>query len=71
MYVPDKLKLNKFRLVRIPSNAEYFRRYGAGNDSKGVYSGDEMLSTGERKIDSIAGAYEDYQRYAKMKESEA
>lgn len=56
MYCNDKLKLNKFREVRIPSNSEYFSRYGNGDPSAGSFTGDESIPFAQRKIDSIAQA---------------
>jgi len=51
MYVPEKLKLNKFRDVRIPTAAEYFRRFGQslGELPSGRFSGDESISMDNRK----------------------
>lgn len=53
MYIPDKMKLNKFRQVRIPANNEYFARFGTAFGSPSVGTGDEVLFTGN-KTDVLA-----------------
>lgn len=57
MYVPEKLKLNKFVLVDIPKPSVYFARLGGLRPSlpAGVYSGDEILPRGN-KTDLLAMA---------------
>ena len=41
MYYPSELqKVNSFHQVRIPSNAEYFARYGYAVSPESQYSGD-------------------------------
>lgn len=63
MFVPEKNKLNKFKLVRIPKNREYFSRFGAAVAPAAQYTGDDDpgLVSG-RKIDQIAdmAAYDEY-----------
>lgn len=64
MYIPDKMKLNRFKLVRLPSNKDYFGR--VGNQSTGsasMYSGDETAIFEQSKIDQIAQADNEYQQY--------
>lgn len=55
MYVPAKLKLNKFRLVQIPENRDYFSRYGFLQSPSSAYGGDNDLppSSGMTKIEDI------------------
>lgn len=65
MYCPKELKLNKFREVKIPSNASYFQRYGfAAVPSESLYTGDEELDYGQTKLDAIAEGAELYERFA-------
>lgn len=64
MLVPEKLKLNKFKLVKIPSNKDYFARVGlqsAGTPSQ--YTGDEMAVLDQSKIDQIRAADAEYAKY--------
>lgn len=66
MFVPDKLKLNRFKLVKIPSNKDYFGRVGlqsAGTASQ--YTGDEPAILPQNKIDQIAQADAEYNQYLK------
>lgn len=70
MFVPDKLKLNKFVHVRIPSNKEYFARVGLSSTGlSNQYTGDELADTGKTKIDSIADM-DAYDRFMQSKELE-
>lgn len=70
MLVPDKLKLNKFVHVRIPSNKEYFARVGLSSAGLSTqYTGDEIADTGKSKIDSIADM-DAYDRLMQSKELE-
>lgn len=67
MYIKDELKINKFQLVRIPSNKEYFGRVGLSSIGTGdQYTGDEMMPQQVSKIDNLA--YMD--AYDKMMASE-
>lgn len=64
MLIPEKLKLNKFRLVKIPSNKDYFGRVGlqsAGSPS--MYSGDELVFPVQNKVDQIVEADREYSKY--------
>lgn len=54
MYINDGLKLNKFREVRIPSNAEYFARYGFTASPDSQYSGDEDAPMPKNKTELFA-----------------
>lgn len=64
MLIPEKLKLNRFKLVKIPSNKDFFGRVGlqsAGNAS--LYTGDESAVFDQSKIDQIAQADAEYNKY--------
>lgn len=54
MYVFEELKVNKFKLVRIPSKGEYFNtgRYMA--EKGGMYGGEEGTAVDARGTDKIA-----------------
>lgn len=52
MQIPEKLKLNKFKAVRIPKKSEYMQRLGAQNVPM-PYSGDELASAAERLSDQM------------------
>lgn len=70
MFIPDKLKLNKFKLVHIPSNKEYFGRVGlqsAGTSAQ--YTGDDFACPVQSKIDEIAEADAEFSRYLKRDDS--
>lgn len=61
MYVPEKLKLNKFRLVRIPRNREYFGKFGKVNPSGSYADPDaDVIPTFQQKLDAIAAEFEQY-----------
>ena len=53
MVIPEKLKLNKFKLVVMPRNADYFARFGSSTPSESVYGGDENPSRQESKLDQL------------------
>lgn len=67
MYVPEKLKLNKFRQVNIPTLKQYFSRYGFLNVPNSSYSGDNVLPSG-RKTD-VLSAIDKMDRYHQYQES--
>lgn len=54
MNVPEELKINKFTYVHIPSNAEYFQRFGEFSNLQGT--GDDIADFGNVKIEQIAAA---------------
>lgn len=70
MYVPEKLKLNKFRDVRIPSPAEYFGRFGTSVPpvSENRMTGDEDVMLNGRKTDILADM-DAYDKYMQEEES--
>lgn len=67
MYVPEKLKLNKFRQVNIPTLKQYFSRYGFLNVPNSSYSGDNVFPSG-RKTD-VLSAIDKMDRYHQYQES--
>lgn len=66
MYIPEELKLNKFRDCAIPSNREYFMQRGLHPTPSGEYSGDDVVPEQLNKVESM----EDMQRYAELKQRE-
>ena len=60
MYIPNKLKLNKFVDVNIPANKSYFARLGEVKPLPDSFTGDEIAIMNQDKIQQI----EDYQKYA-------
>lgn len=67
MYYPDeKMKVNSFRQVAIPRNAEYFARYGYAVSPASLYTGDEPAPKPMNKTDILA----DMERYDAMKQAE-
>lgn len=70
MYVPEKLKLNKFVLANIPSNKNLFARLGfLSAGSAGQYTGDNVLPMAQTKIDTFADM-EELDRQRQKEESE-
>lgn len=69
MYVPEKLKLNKFKVVAIPKKGDYFKRYGENNVPLPT-TGDEIAPHAERKTDSMAASMEDLKAWDEMKAKE-
>lgn len=66
MFIPEKLKLNKFKDVKIPSNKDFFARVGLGSvGTAGSYTGDELATPVQSKIDQIAEADAEFSRYLK------
>lgn len=53
MYTPSKLMLNKFRVVPVPKPRELFSRFGAVDSTRLSYSGEDLVSLSERKIDIL------------------
>lgn len=53
MKIAEKLKLNKFRDVRIPKKSEYMQRLGAQNVPM-PYSGEELANAAQRLTDQMA-----------------
>lgn len=57
MYCPNKLKLNKFKKVAIPSVRQMFRSAGFLNMPANNYTGDEEVEMPARKTDDMQRAY--------------
>lgn len=66
MYINPKLKLNSYRRCAIPSNRDYFARFGFQESPANLYSGDEVAPEPLTKIEAI----EDFKHYADVKASE-
>lgn len=68
MFVPEKLKLNKFRHVQIPENRDYFSRYGFLQSPSSSYGGDDDLppASGMTKIEDIEAGL----KYDALKQAE-
>lgn len=66
MFIPEKMKLNKFRDCAIPSNRSYFQNLGFAVTPNTEYTGDEVAPEQMNKVESI----EDMQAYAEMKQKE-
>ena len=64
MKIPEKLKLNKFKAVRIPSKSEYFAKFGEINGYS-KFTGDDTPPELGRKTDNTAQAIEDLERWQK------
>lgn len=62
MYIPEKMKVNKFEDVAIPSNKSFFARLGAVAPETLKYSGDEPIPEPMSKTDEI----NDYIDYAEQ-----
>lgn len=56
MYVPEKLKLNKFCMVQLPDNRQIFARYGLFNNPAEQYSGDQSMPMHGNKADILNAA---------------
>lgn len=66
MKIPEKLKINAFKEVRIPKKSEYMQRLGAQNVPM-PYSGDELATAAQRLTDQMA----DYLAWEKEMAEEA
>lgn len=53
MNIPEKLKVNHFRMVRIPKKGELYRQYGELN-GQANYSGDQVAENAGRKSERYA-----------------
>lgn len=57
MRIPDKLKLNKFRLVMIPSTRDIFARFGPREAPRAAFTGEDAeASYPQTKIDALHDA---------------
>lgn len=63
MYIPEKLRNNKFRQVAIPKRRDLFARFGFATPSESLFAGDdEFIPSAGRKTDILA----DMDAYDKM-----
>lgn len=53
MYIPEKLKLNRFKEVRIPKKREYFQKLGLVNPNPKLYTGATPMPISKRRIDLL------------------
>lgn len=60
MYIPEKMMVNKFIDVAIPSTKMLFSRLGEAYQTVDRFSGDEVVPMPQSKIDTI----NDYMQYA-------
>lgn len=67
MFVPKEMKIHQFVDVAIPSNKDYFGRFGERAPLPDAYTGDDPAIMPLNKIDEISM----YQKYANMKADEA
>lgn len=67
MFIPDEMKLNRFKLVSIPSAREYFKLYGERAMASSAYSGDEAPLPEGNKVDTI----NDFMQYAEEESQKA
>lgn len=57
MYCPDpKMKINKFKLVAIPRNCEYMKRFGQSVAPSNNFTGDDLAPIPRNKVDMLADA---------------
>lgn len=71
MRVNKKLKLNKFKFVRIPTNMDFFGRFGTTISGKSSFTGDsDPIPFAQSKIDSIASGAELYEQFAREQENQ-
>lgn len=54
MYIPEKMKLNKFQHVNLPTPRDMFKRYGLLMTPANMYGGEENLIQPElTKVEQI------------------
>lgn len=72
MVIPEKLQLNKFKLVNIPSNKDYFGRVGLTSaGTPNLYSGDEFSRPEQSKVDQILEADREYSKYLQSESAQS
>lgn len=69
MNVPEKLKINKFREVRIPKKGEYFNT-GRFMTDTGIYGGEDTveLYPDTTKADAAYALMEEIERFDRQRE---
>jgi len=69
MFIIEKLKLNKFQHVRIPTKKEYFLRVGEVSTNNENYTGDEKADFDNNKTEMLdrymKEAKSEYDKYVK------
>lgn len=54
MYCPnEKMKVNSFKVVAIPRNCEYMRRFGRQTSVSSQFTGDEKTPYNGNKVDML------------------
>lgn len=69
MLVKEKMKLNRFKMVRIPTKAEYMSRFGEINNDM-PYTGDEPAEGLGRKTEQMRQVAEDMEKFDKQRQAE-
>lgn len=71
MEIPEKLKINKFKDVRIPKKSEYFNT-GRFIVDNGVYGGEKPVDvTGDRdKAETAAALLQDMEEFDRQRNKE-
>lgn len=70
MFIPDeKMKVNRFRVVAIPRNSEFYKRFGDTVAASNSYTGDDLAPLPQNKIDTISQA--EFEAYDMMRQQEA
>lgn len=65
MYIPEKMKINKFKDVRIPSKREYFNT-GRFMQVPETYGGEDPVNVkGENKVDTLEALEIELEKSAK------
>lgn len=65
MYIPEKMKINKFKDVRIPSKGEYFNT-GRFMQEPETYGGEDPVNVrGENKVDTLAALEKELEQSSK------
>lgn len=62
MFIPEKMKLNRFKEVSMPTARDYFKLTGFQATPQSSYTGDESAPQPMNKVDSI----NDFLDYAEM-----
>lgn len=72
MYVPEKLKINKLRVVSIPRAKTIMDRLQGRVPTPAAYSGDESMPMAQNKLDGLREAeHSVMEEYDKMLQKEA
>ena len=55
MYFPDdRMDVNKFQVVHIPSKSSYLQKFGFSSAPSSLFTGDEFAPIAKDKVSSIA-----------------